>query len=91
MLLESYGTQKIHNIVEEHNTKKEKFGHSDWQTSDTLAIVLYSLWIICWLFTILYALSLARANYKNSCAALILSILAWPFVWVFVLGGAIRK
>ena len=82
MYLESTGFGKI----------KEHFSTTDtWNFEIISMIIIYILWLAIWIFTIVSAIKLAKANVRNSDIGLLVSVVSWPFFWLFKFTGAIGK
>lgn len=82
MLLESQLIGKV---------DKEKFSNMDsWDVGFYCVVGLYILWSILWIATIVDSIKMAKKNKgKNISAGLVLSVLSWPFYWIFKLSKAI--
>jgi hypothetical protein len=63
-----------------------------WDLEMSLVLTGYALWVVLWVFTIINAIKVANKNSsKNVSAALVLSVLSWPFFWVFKIYGCFGK
>ena len=84
MILETF---LAHNISHTLHTK-ENFGH--WSGDDIGFAVFFSLFLVIWLFTLVHAIRCAQPVYKlkNIQGGIILSVLSWPFYWLFYIVGA---
>jgi len=49
------------------------------------------MWIGFWVATIVNAIKLSKKGGKNSAAALVISVLSWPFYWVFKINDCFGK
>lgn len=82
-----YIESQIFNNIKE----KEKFSSIDsWDAEIYLLIILYILWLILWIITLVDAIKIAKIKKtKLPGVGLIISVLSWPFYWLFKLTGAI--
>lgn len=69
---------------------KENFSSIDsWDAEIYLLVILYFLWLVLWVITIVDAIKLAKIKKtKLPGTGLIVSILSWPFYWLFKLTNA---
>jgi len=86
MYFETLATQHI------VNNKKENFTSPEtWDTETILILIVYIMWIGFWVATIVNAIKLSKKGGKNSAAALVISVLSWPFYWVFKINDCFGK
>ena len=53
------------------------------------SVIILSIWLFFWILTMYYAIVGARKNTKNAGVGLLVSIISWPFYWVFKFTKAI--
>lgn len=69
---------------------KENFSTMDtWDTEIVLMLIVYMVWLLLWVTTIVSAIKLAKTNGRNSGVGLIISVISWPFFWLFKFSGAL--
>jgi len=84
MLIESFSTNLLFGKNRESYTAPET-----WDVESTSIFVFYILWLIFWIITIVSAIKLTTSKkYKNGSAAIVLSVLSWPFYWLFKIFGS---
>jgi hypothetical protein len=52
----------------------------DMDSTSVTVLVLYSIWLLLWVFTIYNAIT---KKSKNKTVSLLISVLSWPFYWIF--------
>lgn len=92
MIIETF----LATMVSPINHDKEHFGAlgDELDNESKIMLIVYGIWIIFWIITIVSAVKLAKkykssASCKNTGTGLILSVLSWPFYWIFYWSGAI--
>ena len=65
--------------------------HLGWDSDSVLTIIVVILWVILWIIAVIHAIFCARKkNLRNTQAGIVLSVLSWPFYFVFYLTGALN-
>ncbi len=87
MLVESYMVGKLSIIGKENFTAPET-----WDAEAVILFIIYIIWVGMWFVTIGNAIKLTNSKgSKNTSAAIVLSVLSWPFYWLFKIYGSFGK
>ena len=74
--------------LSKNKNKIEKYSVEEtWDIEICLTFIIYFLWIFLWVMTIRSAIFISKKGAKNSSAALVISVLSWPFYWIFKMSG----
>lgn len=70
--------------------KLENYGApEDIKTEEALLIALYILWIFLWVTTIVHSIGNAKRKRNNNGVGLIMSVLSWPFYWLYYITNVV--
>ena len=64
-----------------------------WDAEAIISVIVFILWFILWISAILHVISCTRVTrprrLRNTEAGIILSVLSWPFYYLFYFTGAV--
>ena len=64
------------------NSNKEKFENINDLDNTTICLMfIYTLWLFLWVLTIISAIKYTKS--KNKTVSLLVSVISWPFYWLF--------
>lgn len=63
----------------------------EWKTTDIIWIVILIVWILLFIFTIVWAIYKAQKNKKRADVGLIVSLICFPFYWIYYFCGVLGK